>query len=193
MPSVNNVWASTTPEGDEEEITLPSGQTCRAKKVSIESMVEAGILDQVDSLTATVDRYVRKTKGGKVSDGTPVVDPSILQNGEALKLIITMADRALPYIVVSPPVTLHFSEQTVGKTKVTKKLTKEERADKRAIQPDLVFTDQIGLEDKMELFQWAMGGLEAFQSFRKQPTADVGSVVPIANRKGKAKRNPGGR
>jgi hypothetical protein len=185
MPSsenttVNNVWGSNAPEGAEETITLASGQTCVAKKVTIESMIEAGILDQVDSLTATVDRYTRKVKGGKVADGTPVLDPQIMQDGSALKLMITMADRALPHIVVNPPVALHFSEKTVGQTKVTKKLSEADRQEMRNAQPNLVFTDQIGLEDKMELFQWAMGGMEAFQSFRDEPTTDVGGVVHVA-------------
>jgi hypothetical protein len=193
MPSnepINNVWASAVPEGTEENLTLPSGQTCLAKKVSIESMIEAGILDQIDSLTATVERYTRRVKGGKVPDGTPVMDSSIMGDSNALKLMITMADRALPHIVVSPPVALHFSERTVGKTKVTKRLSEADRIPLREERPGLVFTDQIDLGDKMELFQWAMGGLDKLQAFRGESTPDVGSVVPVAIAKVPTKRGP---
>lgn len=186
----NNVWGSTAPEGSEEELTLPSGQTCRAKKVTVTSMIEAGILNNADSLTAMVDQYTRTVKGGKVADGTPVVDNKILGDSKALKMMIEMADRSLPAIVVSPPVTLHFSERTVGKTTVTKKLTEEERDKLRAATPGLIFTDQIDLEDKMELFEWGVGGLKAFSSFRQGSTADVGDVVALNGPKAKAKRRP---
>lgn len=184
MPSENftpnNVWGSTAPEGSEEELTLPSGQTCRAKKVTVTSMIEAGILNNADSLTAMVDQYTRKVKGGKgVADGTPIVDNKILGDSKALKMMIEMADRSLPEIVISPPVHLHFSEQVIGKTTVTKKLNDDQRAVIRAATPGVIFTDQIDLEDKMELFEWGVGGLKAFSSFREGPTTDVGDVVPV--------------
>lgn len=184
----NNVWGSTAPEGSEEELTLPSGQTCRARKVTVTSMIEAGILNNADSLTAMVDQYTRTVKGGKVADGTTVVDNKILGDSKALKMMIEMADRSLPAIVVSPPVTLHFSERTVGKTTVTKKLTEDERDELRAVTPGLIFTDQIDLEDKMELFEWGVGGLKAFSSFRQGPTTDVGDVVPVLGSAPKTKR-----
>jgi hypothetical protein len=196
MPSENftpnNVWGSNTPEGAEEELVLPSGQNCRARRVTIESMIEAGILSQVDSLTALVDQYTRKVKGGsRVADGTPVLDQKILGDTEALKLMITMADRALPSIVVSPPVALHFQERTVGKTRVTRKLSEEDREKLRQETPGLIFTDQIDLEDKMELFEWGVGGLKAFSSFRRDGSSDdVGGVVARKGPASKAKRNP---
>jgi hypothetical protein len=69
-------------------------------------------------------------------------------------------DKALPHIVVSPVVKLHFTETTVGKTKVTKTIPVEER------EPGVVYTDQIDLGDKAELFNWAAGGLAAMAQFR---------------------------
>lgn len=196
MPSdftPNNVWGSTAPEGSEETLILPSGQNCLAKKVSVTSMIEAGILNNADSLTAMVDQYTRKVKGGKVADGTPVVDSKILSDSQALKMMIEMADRAIPAIVISPPVHLHFSERTVGKTTVTKKLNDEERAILRAETPGLIFTDQIDLEDKMHLFEWGVGGLKAFSSFREGPTTDVGNVVPLGGPAKPSKRRSRGK
>lgn len=194
MPSdftPNNVWGSAPAEGAEEELTLPSGQTCRARKVTIEGMIAAGILSEADSLTGLVDQYTRKVKGGKGADGVKV-DESILGDTKALQLMIQMADRAMPAIVISPPVKLHFQERKVGKTTVTRKYTEEERAKLRQETPGLVFTDQIDLEDKMELFQWGVGGLRAFSSFLGQPTDAVGSVVPGVRPKKSSKRSSRG-
>lgn len=167
MPSTNesfapnNVWGSTTPTGAEEELTLPSGQTCRARKVSIEGMLESGLLADADALTAQVTKHVRKVKGGKgKADHTAVNEQSLLRDPEAIKTLVTVLDRALPNIVVSPPVRLHYAETKVGKTTVTKLIPVEAR------EPGFVYTDQIGFEDKMHLFDWAAGGLVSMLNFR---------------------------
>jgi hypothetical protein len=194
MPSdftPNNVWGSTPAEGSEEELTLPSGQTCRAKRVTIEDMMTTGVLSQVDSLTAQVSQYVRGVKGGKgVADGAPVVDSSLLGDSAAMQAMIMMADRCIPQIVVSPVVMLHFEERTVGKTKVTKKLTEEQREEIRAERPGVIFTDQIDLTDKMHLFEWGVGGLKSFMSFREGASLDVGSLGTKPVGKKSAKRGP---
>jgi hypothetical protein len=182
--SPNNVWASNAPAGSAtEELTLPSGQTCQARKVTVPSMIETGLLASVDVLTSMVDQYTRKIKGGKgVPDGSVKVDESILKNPDAIKNIVMMADMMMPHVVVSPVVRLHFTEQTVGQTKVTRMIPLEDR------QPGAVYTDQIDLEDKMFLFDWAVGGINAFTSFRGETTGNVGGVVPRKGSSGSTKR-----
>lgn len=184
----NNVWASATPENAEEELTLPSGQTCRARRMSIEGVIQAGLVDQLDSLTGTVDSYTRKVKGGKgIPDGTPVIDDALLKDTEALTAIIGMVDNLVPHIVVSPKVVPHWSERVVGKTKVRKLIPVADR------EPGTVYTDMIGLDDKMHLFDWALGGLEAFSSFRRDSDGAVGDVASREGNRGKAKRRSGRR
>lgn len=179
----NNVWASATPENAEEELTLPSGQTCRARRMSIEGVIQAGLIDQLDSLTGVVDGYTRQVKGGKgIPDGTPVIDDALLKDTAALTAIIGMVDDLVPHIVVSPKVVPHWSERVVGKTKVRKLIPVTDR------EPGVVYTDMIGLDDKMHLFDWALGGLEAFSSFRRDPDSHVGNVAPRQGDRGKAKR-----
>lgn len=196
MPSdfvPNTVWGSATPAASEFELTTPSGQTCRARKMTIESMIEVGILADADAITALVSKHVRKVKGGNgKADHTALDERAILANPDAIKSIITLTDKVLPHVVISPPVSLHYKETTIGKTTVTKKLTDEERAEIQAAVPGTVFTDQIDLEDKMFLFDWAAGGLQAMTNFRDQPTADVGGVVPSKGSKKQAKRHPRG-
>lgn len=168
----NNTWASSAPTGASEELTLPSGQTCLAKKMSIDSMIAAGMLAEADALTASVTKHTKKVKGGKrpskaVANGAPapaeageIDESAFLADPNALKSMITLMDRALPHIVVSPTVKLHFTETTVGKTKVTRLIPVEDR------EASCVYTDQIGFEDKVELFNWAAGGLGSMLQFR---------------------------
>lgn len=178
----NNVWATSTPAGAEEELTLPSGQTCRAKKMTVESMVSSGMVDQVDSLTAAVDAHTRKVKGGKgVPDGV-YVDDGLMRDSKAMISIMRVVDSMVPHIVVSPVVFPHWTEQKVGKTVVRKDIAPADRVD------GLIYTDMIDMADKMELFNWAVGGLNTFSSFRGEPAGDVGSVEPREGTRGKAKR-----
>lgn len=181
----NNVWSSAVPEGAEEELTLPSGQTCRARRMSIEGVITTGLLDQVDTLTAQVDKYTRTVKGGKgVADGTVVISDDIVKDSKALADLMIMVDALVPHIVTSPVVHRHWTEQTVGKTVVRKKISEADR------EPGKIYTDMIGLDDKMHLFDWALGGLEAFSSFRGKSGADVGDVASRQRAGGKAKRRP---
>jgi hypothetical protein len=166
MPSnefaINNVWASQSPEGTEEEVTVPSGQTCRARRMSIQAMIEAGMLSEADALTAQVSKYTRKIRGAKgKADGSELDTRRLMQDPEAVKTLISMMDRAIPKIVVSPVVNLHYTEHTVGKTTVTKKIPIEDR------EPGAVYTDQLDFGDKMFLFDWAAGGLASMLTFRE--------------------------
>jgi len=189
----NDVWGSTTPAGSSEELTLPSGQTCLARKMGMEGLLESGILAEADSLTGLVnEKHIRKVRGAKgVADHDEVDGAALMKDPGAFKAIITVADRALPTILVSPKVTLHYTEQTVGKTTVTKALTDKQREKIREESDEpVVFTDQIGLEDKMFLFEWAIGSLGDLASFRRGSSNDVGGVDDGAVVPRKAKRRP---
>jgi hypothetical protein len=188
----NNVWGTAEPVGAAHELTLPSGQTCQARKIGMEGLLEMGILDQADSLTAIAEKYTSSKKVGG-PDGPTVAetnDAALLADPAALKAVIGLADRAMPVIVVSPPVALHYSERVVGKTKVTKLLTEDDRVKIREErnQPGLIFTDQIDFADKMHLFDWASGGLKGLTSFRGESTADVGVVGAKPSRPKPTKR-----
>lgn len=169
MPSENfapnNVWASNTGADQGEELTLASGQTCLVRKMSIESMINAGMLAEADALTASVHKHVKKVKQKGPKNAPQAVvqeidESAFLTDPMALKSMITLMDRALPHIVISPSVALHFTETKVGKTTVTKMVPPEDR------DPSLVYTDQIDFADKVELFNYAAGGLGSMLSFR---------------------------
>lgn len=189
----NQVWGTTPETGAIEELTLPSGQTCSAQKVTIERLIEMGILADSDALTSTVEKHVRKVKGGNgTADGITIDQAKLLGDSEAMKAVISLADKAAPAIVVDPPVALHYTSRTVGKTTVTKKLTPAEREAmrKERDQPNLIFTDMIPLEDKMELFRWGVGGLNSFLSAGGESPANVGSMGNRTGGRKSTKRNP---
>jgi hypothetical protein len=191
MPSVNDftpntVWGDSTPVGAPIELTTPLGQTLLAKKVSIEGLLEMGILTMADSLTPLMEQHTKKRmKNGPSGPATAEVDTNALMGDpNAMKSVMTLVDKIMPIVVVSPSVALHYEEVTVGKTTVTRMIPQDKR------QPGMVYTDQIDFMDKMFIFEWAVGGLQAMLSFRQGSPTDVGSVVPRAIKPKGPKRRP---
>lgn len=186
----NTVWASTPGSSVEVELTLPSGQTCRAIRLGIESLLQAGVLAESDALTGMVDqKHIRKVRGAKgVADHDQVDTAAVMKDTQAMSAIITVADKALPLIVKSPTVMLHYETITVGKTTVQKMIPESKRDEIRAELGSVAFTDQIGFEDKMFLFEWAIGSLTNLATFRGESTPDVGGVAVKSSGKVQAKR-----
>ena len=183
--TVNNVWASATPAtavGTVEFLTLPSGQTCYARRIGIEGMIEAGLLSEGDSLMAIVDeKHVKRARenAGKnpkvqeVSDQAQAME--IMRNPEMLKKIIFFVDRTLPVIVtepsIRPPFKILAPATTPGVLPDTEMILPDDR------EEGCVYTDQVGLEDKMYLFQYCVGGTRDVETFRAQSDAAVAGVV----------------
>lgn len=185
---INNVWASSPSEGSTELLTTPSGQTCQAKRLGMVGIVEAGLLGDADTLTAFVDsKHVKRVRGGKGADRDEINVASLMKDPDELKKVIMLVDRATPHIVMDPVVRLHFTDEKDGST------LRIPDADREA---GVVYTDQIGFEDKMYLFNWAVGGtadVERFRSESSDAVAGVGDVprVPRARKStaGRPKRS----
>lgn len=184
----NSVWHSAPETGRVEHVTTPLGQTCVVRSIDIPDLIEIGVLNQADSLTAVAQNHLQKSGPGT---GSKIDEAAIMRDPTAMRAIIGLADKILPVVVISPVVHLHYEDIVVGKTTVTKKLSEEQREAIREKTPGVVFTDQIAFEDKMWLFEYATGGLKAMQSFRDGPANAVGSVAGKPKRKNKAKRPSG--
>lgn len=171
--SVNNVWGQNTAIGELEELTTPSGQTCRARRIGMEGLIEAGILAHADSLTALVDsKHVRKVKGAKgKADGEELNMKTIMKDPSALKPMIELCDAAVPHIVDSPRVLSAY--QDVDGERV--RIPVEDRRE------GVVYTDMIGMEDKFWLFQWAVGDMGDVAPFRGPAADDVAGVADGAD------------
>ena len=168
-PVINQVWAQAQAVNTAATLTLPSGQVCKAKRLGMEGILTAGLLGDADSLTAYVGRkHVRKVKGGKGPDVETVNVRTIAQDPEALKRVVFLVDRATPHIVAEPTVHLHLEFLDEGGTRM---IPPEERVEGG------IYTDMIGLEDKMFLFQFAVGGSGDLERFRSE-SATVMEDVP---------------
>lgn len=171
---VNNVWEQ---QALTERVTLPSGQTVIAQRIGIEEILSTGSGDQMDTLTSYVlSNHIDRVRGPqdrkpKQSEQEQTVTEAeveriITERPEMISSTLSMFDSLLPAIVVKPPVRPHTRKNEQGEVESIP-------ADERT--PGAVYTDRIGLEDKVFLFQWAVGGLPN-PDFREQSGQPVGAM-----------------
>lgn len=149
-----------------EDVTVPSGQTCQCRRPGMQGLIAKGILDKMDILTATVnDKHISRVKKGKAAAEQIVDDPAKLLE------VLDSIDKVLCYIVVQPALSRPVvEEQDDDGNTVERPIEDDER------EEGVVYTDRIDVEDKMFLFNFAVGGTRDVATFRQQSQAVVGSL-----------------
>lgn len=150
------------------DLELPSGNVALVKRPGMDKFLSAGIMP--DSLTPIVVEAVQSGKGLP-----PEKTQELMKDSNINELFVAL-DRCLVYCVVEPDVMWHRRE------------TGEKDADGKPILEDIpederdtdtyVYTDEVDVEDKMFIFNFAVGGSRDLESFRKELSDGVGSVQP---------------
>lgn len=135
-------YAPTTWGNYDEELTVSSGQKCRVRKLDFQDVLEAGMLDKLNTLQGVVDKQVKK------GEGQPPVDP--------MKLLKDKRTGA------------QFSEliDNVTVMCVTQPKLEHAPANVKDRKPGVVYVDTVGLVDKMEIFEHSLGELNKLATFR---------------------------
>ena len=164
---------------DLHDVTLPSGATCQAKRPGVQGMIEAGLLDSFDELTALVQSEhiapktpqgmaaAEKVTPGQVKSATDILmaDPSKLAT--AFHLI----DRMVAGVVVQPPVWVDYQLKDEPDEEWTKRQEK-------ALEDEALAVRSIDLDDKMFLVEWSIGGSGDLTSFRKGRQELMADLAP---------------
>jgi hypothetical protein len=132
-------WKRST---DIEDVELPSGNVCRARRPGIDVFIKAGIVP--DELTAIVRKSMQNTDAAIDKMMNEAVD-----DFQKMAELFDMVDEIVCRIVVEPEVTRVPAE-----------------GDER--DSDTLYVDEIDTEDKMFLFSFAVGGTRDVASFREQ-------------------------
>lgn len=135
------------------ELTCPSGQLCLARRPGVNGLIEAGVLNDLDSLTAIVnEKHISRVKGEVKID-----TEGIVKDKQSLDSVFHMMDRIVTYVVVEPKISMTPNDVTTRK-------------------PDVIYTDMIALEDRMFIMNFAVGGTRDIESFRAQYRSLVGGM-----------------
>lgn len=194
QPIINDVWGQSKLT-ETSLITLPSTQTVRAKPIGMEGVFASGIMGAADSLTAYVGKeYIRKVRGGKGRpDSEEMNVQAMMKDPAALGRIVKMVDTITPLVCVEPEVIRHFEDVEVDGKPDTRKIPDYERVCRTCgimkkdhapeeLQHDkhtwvsAIYTDMIGMEDKMFLFNFALSGVRDVESFREATSSALGIV-----------------
>lgn len=169
------------------EVTLPSlaedGTTHNVVLVRIPdptAFIAMGLLDSMDSLSAVVGLKIGEIDAsGKPSAKQAAEIKKLTEQKDALMAGLDMIDKVVEWMVVSPQVIRPVLRDLKGKPILDKEgketpLGPDERDDA------LLYTDDVDLDDRMFLLNFAMGGTRDLETFREghQKIVDAVAAVP---------------
>lgn len=146
-------WGAGTSGETVEDLLCPSGQLALVRRPGVEGLLKAGILHQLDSLTALVQQNL----DGKNASTEAALD-DMMRDPEKLANMMRIIDKVVCYVVVKPEV------QTTPDD-ITRR------------QDGVVYADMVDLEDKLFILNYAVGGTRDLERFRSEHTAGMGALA----------------
>lgn len=138
-------------------LLLPSGKTCLARPAGVEAFLSAGMIPNslMKSVSSALAKPGQKPEEMDMAELMADMsdDPKMLQD------VFAMADNVTIHCVVEP--TVHPAPDS-----------EEDR------QADLLYVDEVDLEDKLFILNFGMGGSRDLEAFRSATTGGVGPVPP---------------
>lgn len=183
---------------DGHRLQVPSGNTCLVKRPGVEGLIAAGLIDNLDQLTALVktehfDALDPRSKVGK-KEAASIAD-KLLSDLPKVKDLFGLIDRIVLHVVIKPaltpvpePVLVDSGEVDVNGDPVILKHYPER-------DDSLLYVDDVDFSDKMAIFNFVVGGVNDLKPFRDGPTEDVVDLpdvlaVPVpAKRASRSKRS----
>lgn len=151
------------------ELDLPSGHTVLMKRVDLPTLLASGAFP--DALMTIVSEKIGTATGQE--DSPKEIDPAVVQgmidDPKKLGELFTAVNKILPIVVAEPAVAYHKRLADPDGTEF--EVIPDEDRDE-----DVVYTDQIDLEDQMFIFQYTVGGTREVETFREELTSVVADV-----------------
>jgi hypothetical protein len=165
----------------ETDLELPSGNVCRVRRPGLDAMITEGIIpdtllsiaqDAVDTGRGT-GKSVKKIEGAQLKE--------LMSDPKKWAGMIDTIDRACVYIVIEPDLKYHRQEiqrpidgdgNLVGEI-CFETISLEDR------DPDLLYTDEVDLEDKFHIFDFACGGSRDLERFRQKHERSVAGLLDV--------------
>lgn len=182
-----SAWAGAVEVIEGKLVELPSGNTARMRNVEPTTFLEGGFLP--DPLTQIVRAAIQTKQGIR-----PQQINKMAEDPEQLIATMQTFDRVLAYVMVEPEcrlrpdcVAMILSDD--GESDVMCDLPWHDPIHQVAgtpnrhvcqigeRDPNVLYVDQVSMEDKVFVFQWALGGTSNLEQFRKEHRANVESVA----------------
>lgn len=144
-------------------LKLPSGFTALVKVPGLSILLSEGLI--ADTLTPMAEAAVQRGKGRPQGPSDDEL-AELARDPEKISKALDTFDKVLVYCVVEPPVTYYkYDDDTV--------IPEEDRDE------DVLYSDEVDLEDKMFIFNVCVGGTRDLESFRKQFSETVDGIQSV--------------
>lgn len=155
---------------DTMDLTLPSHEdpddensphnVCRVRRPGVQGLIAAGVLDSFDSLTGLVQsEHLDRVDGKNDRKKDTKEEMALLKDQkENIMKALALVDKVVLYCVVEPKL-LPVSDG--------------ERDDEK------LYVDDVDLDDRMFILQFALGGSSDLETFRKGTAESVASVAAL--------------
>lgn len=188
QPTPASAW-----KGREEfegfDLPLPSGNVARVRRITPTAFLNGGTIP--DSLTDIIRRAIHTKKGLNPKDLDKIAeDPSQLASA------LEMLDKTLCRVIVQPEVQMppacdvavpdgYCGEYANTPVHETPSRSGHHTYHEGTRDGNILYADQVDLEDKMFVFQWAVGGTADYEQFRQEQQASLESLqdgkdVPVS-------------
>lgn len=157
-----------------EDLLLPSENVALVKRPGPAVLLGEGIVP--DELMPIITDAVNKGKGLR-----PQQQKEILESANGLNMMIEMIDKVTALVVIEPKALYHKREilnedgEGTGKWEVIPEHDRDSE--------EYIYTDEVDLDDKMFLFQYAVGGTRDHVRFREESQRGMGDIQALSDSK----------
>jgi hypothetical protein len=167
---------------DGTDLVLPSGNVARVKPVSPTVFLSSGIIP--DPLTAMIRQAIHSKQGLP-----PSKLEKMLSEPTQLRSTMEMFDRVLAEAVLMPHVEMPPTCTECGEYNVEMQHGEDTHEyEEGPRDPQVLYADEVDLQDKIFIFQWCLGGTRDLEQFRQEQQATVGTLSNGKDVRSKAKR-----
>lgn len=165
-----------------EEVEVPSGNVALLKRPGMEAFLAEGLIP--DALMPIVQESIRTGQG--------LPPEKMAEMSEDLTVVGSMLDamdRVVVRVVIEPKVLWHKRIVVDGEGAPVLKDGKEqtEVIPESERDDDLLYTDDVDMEDKTFIFNYAVGGTRDLERFREEASASLVAVQDVKAVRNKAK------
>jgi hypothetical protein len=137
-----------------EDLPLPSGNVALVRRPGMQAFLTEGLIP--NSLIAPMMASLEEKDPSKQNDALKTIADEMLTNAEGINDMLSLVDAVTVACVVKPKVLAAPEDE-------------EDR------DPELLYVDEVDLDDKMFIFNFASGGTRDIERFR------AGSATAVAD------------
>lgn len=149
---------------EEFDLTVPSGNVCKVRASGGMAMfMQKGMIP--NSLMPIIKEHMNDSRDLQATAGDVLDNPELLEN------MMELADNVVMHVVMLPeiqPIPM-VPDGNGGETVVPQ----EQR------NPAVLYVDEVDMNDKMFIFQWAMGGTKDVERFREEQAASLADLSAV--------------